>query len=91
MPTTMIAPMTGPYVRSTPPTITTSTNRIDWKNGKELGATNVVADAKNDPAIPASTADIVNATVRTVSGFTAIEAAAISESRTARIARPQAL
>ena len=41
--------------------------------------------------MPASTAEIVNATVRTVSGLTASDAAATSESRTARIARPHAL
>ena len=49
---------------------TTSTNRIDWKNGNVLGATKVVADAKNEPAMPASTADMVNASVRTASGLT---------------------
>ena len=70
---------------------TTSTNRIDWKNVNVLGATNVVALAKNEPATPASTADTVNASVRIASGLTPIAPAAVSESRTARIASPQPL
>ena len=70
---------------------TTSTNRIDWKNVNVLGATNVVALAKNEPAMPASTADSVKASVRIASGLTPIDPAAISESRTARIASPHPL
>ena len=38
-------------MRPAPPMITTSTNRIDWKKGKVLGVTKVVAAAKNEPAI----------------------------------------
>ena len=41
--------------------------------------------------MPASTADTVNASVRIASGLTPIEPAAVSESRTARIASPQPL
>ena len=60
----MAAPMTGPVRRPAPPMITTSRNRIDWKNEKLDGLTKVVSGAKSAPATPASTADMVNASVR---------------------------
>src|SRR5215469_4791674 len=49
----MTAPISGPQTVSMPPTMTTSRNRIDWKNGNESGLMKFVADAKTPPATPA--------------------------------------
>ena len=87
----MAAPTTGPSTQPAPPTMTASRNRIDCENGNESGATNIISGAKIAPARPVNTADSANAAVLTVTGLRPIERAAISLSRTATIALPQAL
>ena len=44
----------GPSTRSAPPIITTSRNRIDWKNGKDSGLMKLLIEANMPPASPAS-------------------------------------
>ena len=89
--TTMAAPMSGPKTVPAPPTITTRRNKIDWKNENELGLTNAVIGANKPPASPAAAADSAKAMVRMVTVLRPIDCPAISESRTARMARPQGL
>ena len=89
--TTTAAPSSGPTTVSTPPTMTTRRNRIDWRNEKLPGVTNAVSGEKNAPATPVASADSVNAMVRIRTVSSPIEPAAISESRTARMARPHGL
>ena len=89
--TVTAAPTTGPNTQPAPPTITASRNRIDCENGNESGATNIISGAKIAPASPANTADSANAAVLIVTGLRPIERAAVSLSRTATMALPQAL
>ena len=89
--TTIAAPISGPESDPAPPMITTSTNRIDWENAKVEGVTKPDSGAKNAPATPAYTAEIVNAAVLIATGFRPIDSAATSESFTARMAPPQRL
>src|SRR4051812_23889561 len=86
--TTMAAPTSGPVTVPAPPTITTSTNRIDCINAKLDGVTNPDSGANSAPASPAQAADKVNASALTATGLSPIDSAAISESFTARIDEP---
>ena len=83
--------MSGPSTRSAPPIMTTSRNRIDWKNGKDSGLMKSLMAAKTPPARPATAADMANATVRISVGSRPIDWLATSESRTARMALPHGL
>ena len=78
-------------MRSAPPIITTSTNRIDWNSENDDGAMNSVSGAKKAPAIPPRTAERVKASVRVASGSKPTPPRPSSASRTARKARPQPL
>ena len=87
----MTAPATGPITRSAPPIITTSRNRIDWKNGNDSGLMKLLIDANMPPASPAAAAESANAVVRISTGSSPIDWLAVSESRSARMARPHGL
>jgi hypothetical protein len=89
--TVTTAPTAGPSTQPAPPTITASRNRIDCENGNESGATNIISGAKMAPASPANTAETAKAAVLIVTGLSPTERAALSLSRTATIALPQAL
>ena len=89
--TTTTAPINGPRTVPDPPIITTSRNRMDWKNGKDSGLMKLVIDAKTAPARPARTADSAKAMVRIQTRLSPRDWPAISESRTARMARPHGL
>ena len=86
---TISAPTSGPPMAPAPPIITTSTNRIDWPKPKVCGVTKPDSGANSPPAAPAQSADTANATVLMRSGSSPIDSAAVSLSRTARIAAPQ--
>ena len=87
--TTMAAPTSGPLTVPAPPTITTSTNRIDCMKAKVEGVTKPDSGAKRAPARPAQAADSAKASVLMATGFRPTDSAATSESFTARIAEPQ--
>ena len=91
MSTVTTAPTTVPNTKPEPPTITASRNRIDCEKGKESGATNIISGAKIAPASPAKAAEIAKAAVLMLTGLRPTERAAVSLSRTATIALPQAL
>ena len=59
----------GPSVQPAPPTITTSTNRIDCENGNESGVTKPNSGANSAPARPANSAERAKATVLTTTGL----------------------
>ncbi|MNT12374.1 hypothetical protein D3C72_1472990 [compost metagenome] len=86
---TTTAPATGPATVPAPPIITTSTNRIDCRNENIPGVTMPCNGANSPPASPARAAENAKPTVLTTSGLTPMDAAAVSLSRTARIAAPQ--
>src|SRR5712671_2665867 len=88
--TVTTAPTAGPKTQPAPPTTQENRNRIDCENGNESGATNASKDAKMPPATPANAAESMKATALTLTGLSPIERAAISASRTATIALPQA-
>ena len=85
----MSAPTSGPATEPAPPSITTSTNRIDCTKPKVCGVTKPDKGANSPPASPAQAADSANATTFTASGFRPIDSAEVSLSRTARSAAPQ--
>ena len=87
----MPAPTTGPSTVPIPPMMVTSRNRIDWRKGNDSGLMKLVREAKIAPATPVIAAERANAAARIVTGSSPSDRAASSESRTARIARPQAL
>ena len=71
--------------------MTTSRNRIDWKNGNDSGLMKSLMAANTPPARPATAAEMANATVRMSVGSRPIDWLATSESRTARMALPHGL
>ncbi len=85
------APSTGPSTEPAPPTITASTNRIDWEKGNEAGLMNIISGATSEPARPVSSADRPKARVLVCTGLKPSERAAMSEALTARMAVPQPL
>ena len=70
--------------------MTTSTNSSDCENAKVDGVTKPDSGANSPPAMPAQAADAANANTLTHRGSRPIDSAAVSESFTARMARPQA-
>ncbi|MNQ91371.1 hypothetical protein D3C85_1067480 [compost metagenome] len=85
------APTSGPNSIPLPPTITASTNRMDWENGKDSGLMNISKGASKLPASPVNAADRANARVLLMTGLKPSERAAISDAFTARMALPQLL
>ncbi len=82
----------GPSTRSAPPIMTTSRNRIDWKNGKRLRADEVAhggEHAAGEARRPPPRAR--RPTVRISVGSRPIDWLATSASRTARMALPHGL
>ena len=64
---------------------------MDCENGNVSGVTNIISGAKIAPASPAKTAESAKAMVLTATALRPTERAAVSLSRTATIALPQAL
>ena len=89
--TTTRAPTTGPRTVPIPPMMATRRKRIDWRKGNDSGLMKFVREAKIAPASPEIAADSVNAVVRIMTGSSPSDRDASSESRTARMALPQAL
>ena len=89
--TTMAAPTSGPATEPAPPMTTASTKRIDCEKAKVDGVTKPESGAKSAPAAPAHTAEMANAAALIATGSRPIDSAAVSVSRTARIAAPHRL
>ncbi len=86
---TTSAPTSGPATEPAPPIMTTSTNRIDCPKPKVCGVTKPASGANRPPAAPAHSAETAKAAHLIATGSRPIASAAVSESRTARIAAPQ--
>ena len=86
----MTAPTSGPATEPAPPIITTSTNRIDCTKLKVCGVTKPDSGANRRARRRREQRPTrAKATVFSASGFRPIDSAAVSASRTARIAAPQ--
>ena len=64
---------------------------MDCENAKVDGVTKPDSGANNPPASPAQAAEMTKAAAFSVTGFSPTDSAAVSESRTARMARPSGL